>query len=559
MPCPPLSPDREYYIHDDGPDVRVTHSNANQSRSESTVAVNPLNKNNMICGSKKFIDPHKYHFTISTSYSMDGGATWTESQPPLHPGWDGMTDPDVTFDDKGHAYLIVEPLLFGATDITGQGMWVYKSLDGGASWQTPVFLHGDHPDDKQWIEGDVSPLSPYRGNVYAIWGANTPLRFSRSSDGGVTWRGIGVLPSGADVWPDPADTCYAPSIALSSDGTIHITWHYPGHPDVKYTRSIDGGMTFSPVTSVVMGVRSLSNYLPSSAGGFPYFPGSSFRVMTVVTSTIVAGDKLIIAWADYREGVSRIYYRKATNNGAVWIGPNDGQPLLTGTTRADQQHFHPQLTTAEDNAVGCAWYELGPKPSTPLIDTLLSFSCSDGDAFSVPIVLTDQPWDPAVNAPWSHGNPATTFIGDYFGIAAGDKSIVVVWTDTRTSVQELFCDVVKVRTKLVYTDIDRYREIVEILAGVVQDGGGLVFVGGRIIRIPPWDPWFSVLGQLVAGEIVNNRRPGEQDAASALQQIFPAGGAIKGGGQGGGGQKGGGQIGGGAHRGGARGDSEEQS
>ena len=62
MPCPALLPGLEYALRD-ATDVQVTSSAPNQSRSESVVAVNPTNSQNMICASKKFIDPNAYHFT----------------------------------------------------------------------------------------------------------------------------------------------------------------------------------------------------------------------------------------------------------------------------------------------------------------------------------------------------------------------------------------------------------------------------------------------------------------------------------------------------------------
>jgi len=61
--------------------VKVTTSQPNQSRSESTVAVNPLNPNNLIAASKNFIDPQKYQFTLSTSWSDNGAASWQEPTP----------------------------------------------------------------------------------------------------------------------------------------------------------------------------------------------------------------------------------------------------------------------------------------------------------------------------------------------------------------------------------------------------------------------------------------------------------------------------------------------
>jgi hypothetical protein len=513
MPCPLLPPNYEYSLSD-GLDVQVTSSLANQSRSESVVVVNPTNTQNLICASKKFIEPQKYHFTISTSFSMDGGQTWSESQPALAPGWDGMTDPDLTFDALGNAYLIVEPLTFGA-DLITIGMYVYKSADGGHTWGKPVHLHTSSTDDKQWIDADTSPASPHHGAIYAVWGANTPLRFARSFDQGNTWQGVGGSASGSDV---SSDSCYAPSIAIAQDGAIHVSWHVPATSEIKYTRSTDGGNSFSAVASVVTGVKSLTNFLPST-GGFPHFPNGTFRVMTLVTSSVAAGNRLIVAWADYREGVSRIYYRIASNGGTTWLGPSDGQALLPTYGRPEQQHFHPQLAQAGNQAIGCAFYEYGPKAVTPLIDVLVSFSCSDGDWFSMPpVIATDRAWDPAVNAPWSHGISAITFIGEYFGFIGSQTWFATVWTDTRTGVQELFYDGVSLRAIRIPIHIP--SEVAEVLAGVVEDGGGLIFVGGKIIRIPPWDPWIDVLYSIAAMDSVKEiRHASTERAMSALRQI----------------------------------------
>src|SRR3981081_4243866 len=101
MPCPSL-PALQHYALAAGADVKITSSTPSQSRSESVVGVNPTNSQNLICASQRFIDPKKYHFTISTSYSMDAGHTWTESAPKMPAGWDGMTDPDLTFDHLGN-------------------------------------------------------------------------------------------------------------------------------------------------------------------------------------------------------------------------------------------------------------------------------------------------------------------------------------------------------------------------------------------------------------------------------------------------------------------------
>jgi hypothetical protein len=59
----------------------------------------------------------------------------------------------------------------------------------------------------------------------------------------------------------------------------------------------------------------------------------------------------------------------------------------------------------------------------------------------------------------------------------------VVWTDTRTGTQELFFD--RVATLRDETPEKLKRIPAEILIGVTKDGGGLIVVGGKIIKIPP--------------------------------------------------------------------------
>jgi hypothetical protein len=107
----------------------------------------------------------------------------------------------------------------------------------------------------------------------------------------------------------------------------------------------------------------------------------------------------------------------------------------------------PQLISTPSGEIGCAFYELGPKSSIsgsgianirPLIDVIVAFSVNNGQSFSERVTVTDYPWDPAVDAPFSHGDPNVTFIGDYFGLDASRLGFFPLWTDTRTGIQEIF-------------------------------------------------------------------------------------------------------------------------
>lgn len=475
---------------------RATFSDPSQSRSESAIAINPKNSNNMIGSSKKFIDPAVYRFKLGVIYTFDAGNTWKESELPLEQGWDCMTDPAVAFDDFGNAFLIGEPLKFNpdqvgtSDDLTGLGMVAYRSKDGGVTWEAPIQLTTDTRDDKQWVVCDNTPSSPFYGHVYVAWGASSPLRFARSTDHGDTWTGKGNEPPGSSL----ISFSFAPEMSVSPDGTLHILWHNDKSSGIEYLRSTDGGNSFELVKTVVSDMKSLRGNLPVT-GDWPHFDYGKFRVITLVTDCVASDKILLVAWADMREGRSRIYYRRSLDNGVTWEGPPSGQRLLPNVSYGDTHCFHPQIIATQTGVIGCAFYTFGKEFQKHLIRVQLAASWDDGATFSNFITVTEQPWDPLVNAPAVHGDPNVHFIGEYFGLDAGEEEFALLWTDTRTGVQELFSDVV--RTKKV--SCPRLPDLVaEVFGGVTSDGGGFIIVGGKIIKVPPHSPLIRVLNTLVA-------------------------------------------------------------
>lgn len=497
-----------------GANLQVTSGTAKQARSECVVAVNPNDPDHLIAASKKFSNPATYRFSIGLRVSHDGGLTWTgDRKIPKLPQWGdfvggpgkdpdaGMTDPAVVFDGFGNAFFVGEPIHYGAgEEIDTIGMFIYKSPDGGHTWGDPTPLHvGDLTDDKPWIACDQNPASPHVGNVYVVWGAGSPLRFARSTDHGLSWTGFGGTAPGTKV----VDSCYAPEVSVGPDGTVHVAW-FSGD-SVQYVRSTDGGATFEAQKAIVTGATSLDAGLPHT-DGWAHFPGASFRVLSLATACGFTNGlnkkHYVVAWSDMREGSARIYYRLSTDGGATFQGPASGQPLLAGqAVDPAMHHFHPQIVATRSGVVGCACYEYGPKGGAGRIDVLLSASFDHAATFADTVTVTDAPWDPALDAPSSHGDPDVSFIGEYFGLDADETTFDVLWTDTRTGVQELF-----------FAQVATQREMrpqlplayVDILYGVIQDGGGAVIVGGHIIKIPPRGPLFEAVQSLVALDAAHN-------------------------------------------------------
>src|SRR6266404_8440454 len=82
------------------------------------------------------------------------------------------------------------------------------------------------------------------GNIYVVWeddsNTNSNILFSRSTDGGVTFSAPKSL-------SDTSGFSFNPRIAVDTHGAINVVWEddSPGNLDVFFSRSTDGGTTFS--------------------------------------------------------------------------------------------------------------------------------------------------------------------------------------------------------------------------------------------------------------------------------------------------------------------------
>jgi hypothetical protein len=410
--------------------VQVTHdTSTNNARSESSIAINPNNPDQIVAASKKFANIHTYDFTLATEYSTDGGQTWHASPALALPaGATVMTDPTLAWDDSNNVFL-VGLTGYNPPTWTTLGIVIYKSSDRGATWSAPNPIHNSPNDDKQWAAGDTHPQSPFHGHVYAVWD-NNGIAFARTTDHGTTWTGTSGAAAGVQI--APGNTVY-PEITVSDNGTVYVV-STDAQSLVAMLVSTDGGGSFHSAPNPATGITTLEAALPA-VDRFPELPGGTFRVIS--DPTVAAyGDIVLVAWSDYREGAARIYYVRSVDGGSTWSTPS-GQRLDTATVPSDFHHIMPQMVVDQLGVFGCVYYEFGPKPKKSLIDVVLSLSADEGVTFGSS-VLTTQPWDPTIDAPWAHGDPRVTFIGDYMGLDASPQGFQPVWTDTRTGIQELF-------------------------------------------------------------------------------------------------------------------------
>ncbi len=174
--------------------------------------------------------------------SDNGGETWRKS---LFVS-DSCGAVDVAMDAANPSYMMAamwervrRPVYSSETHLYGSGSGIYRSLDGGDSWQRLGAAQG-LPDESETQVGRIGlTMSPQNGQiVYALYndGSNISHLF-KTTDGGDNWRDLHVE---EDL----------------SNGTGGFSWYFgqirvhPQHADTLWTldvalmRSVNGGMSW---------------------------------------------------------------------------------------------------------------------------------------------------------------------------------------------------------------------------------------------------------------------------------------------------------------------------
>ncbi len=128
-----------------------------------------------------------------------------------------------------------------------------RSVDGGATWSTPVRINDDAGDAWQWF-GTLS-VAP-NGRLDAVWndsradpgGVDSVLYYASSGDGGISWSTNVALSPPFDPhlgWPQQNKLGDYYDM-VSEDALVHIAWAatFNGEQDVYYLR-LDTGALFT--------------------------------------------------------------------------------------------------------------------------------------------------------------------------------------------------------------------------------------------------------------------------------------------------------------------------
>ena len=294
------------------------------SHSEPTIAMDPLDHNHLMAGSKMYENNEKYLFKVGTYESFDGGRTWKDlghlpgyceapgqCDPSNEVTYRTTSDPTIDFDDEGNVYINVLDAPGGTNAFQGFNMTVHTKRPG-KDWSGPTVVHNNRTnalttqlflDDKNWIAvdnntdvngGANAPRDGKIGTMYICWsfdGTGTvPLQqivVMRSRDGGKTWGGI--TPNDNLPFPISQKTLISGigcHIAIGPKGEVYATWYDNQLNALMQAKSENRGALWTPAVPIA-----------GIAGVNEPFLGEAFRNLSIPTTAVDNNGTVYVAVA----------------------------------------------------------------------------------------------------------------------------------------------------------------------------------------------------------------------------------------------------------------------
>jgi hypothetical protein len=387
------------------PGTPFDETNITGHELETAITVNPANPRNIIATWKQDVGPFSTRSDLVAS-SLDGGKTWARSTMPGLSRCTGGTaiagsDPWVSVGGDGTVYFSGVAADDVSTDPATNAVDASHSGDGGRTWHTVATVTPPlQGNDQDSITG--SPTLP--GHAYAAW-ANfrfdflTPntIKFSRTSDGGVTWSPPVIMD---EAGPFALDA--VPKILVLPDGTLLAIFVQAdlatGIGTILAARSLDEGQTWLP--AVEAGSKPVFEFFDPDFGDVLPQPGYE--------SAAVAPDGTVyIAFEDSRTtDTGAIGLLRSEDGGLTWSSSS-----LPGVNAFA---FEPAIAVDSHGTVGVIWYDLrNDRLGDAAITADVWFAHSDDRGASWRQDHVAGPTD-LRTAPLPHHN----YVGEYQGLAA---------------------------------------------------------------------------------------------------------------------------------------------
>jgi hypothetical protein len=364
-------------------------------QGEIQVVVNPNNANQLVAAANTWDAPVGCQQTQAIFASGDGGATWNYACAPGAAGYPSLgscnasvfgSDPALSWDDSNRVFLNYMLICSQFGVINRYAMVVARSTDGGATWTGHGVVVNSWPDndleDKNFYDVDRNLASPFYGRHYTCWDRNNNEKLAYSTNGGASWTEV-------DLPTSPlGGTDLACEIAVEDNGTVHVVFDSltcPGQTctdeAMVYTKSTNGGVSWSaPVVVRDFNLAGFSDlHCPQAQDSRCIGP---FGAIAVDNSGGACDGTLYATFTDHGAGGNvddaDVWVSRSTNGGASWSAP----VKVNDDGLANRVQFHPFLQVDQSNGhVVVGWHDARNSATNRAVDFFVARSTNCGVSF----------------------------------------------------------------------------------------------------------------------------------------------------------------------------------
>jgi hypothetical protein len=379
--------------------------------NEPSIAVNPLNPNEMVMGWRQFDDVSSNFRQAGWGFTVDAGQSWT------FPGRieAGLfrSDPVLEYDQSGNVYYN------SLTNTPDYFCKVFKSANGGATWDAGTDAQGG---DKQWMTIDPT-AGPGNGNIYASWNSAfttcPPGFFTRSVDNNNSYESCTFVDG------DP----YWATLAVNSDGVLYVGGANSLNDSMLVARSDNAQFPGSSIAwSTVM--VWMDGYLSGWISVNPVGLLGQMNIAVDRSGTVSNGYVYMLA------SVSRfstgdqgdVMFVRRTDGGQTWSAPLQVNDDPSGFST----QWFGTMSVAPNGRIDAVW--LDTRDDTFGLDSsalYYSFSTDHGLTWSVNEKMSPN-FDPHT------GYPQQDKMGDYFDMESDNIGAHLAWTNTLNDEQDVY-------------------------------------------------------------------------------------------------------------------------
>lgn len=453
-----------YSVFNSGPLAALVGTNINPAnglqgyQGENSIAIDPNNAQHLTAHSNTFFqDPTAQCIsptggsgstfgTMSLFGSSDGGATWTYNCAPWHTAvtggisganaWFG-SDPTLAWNNSGTAYAAYMLLSEDAAGNAGAAIVLARSTNNGLTWSqfgNPVvnrITTSTSFDDKPMfaIDNTSGQAHSFPGRFYVIWDEGNAERIAHSDDG-LTWT---------TVTPTSNTAAIGGNLAIAPDGTVYAVWTRYNVETIVFSKSTDGGTTWTaPAVISTNALQSFgSNNLPPPQDKRGINGFAAIDVDRNASSAFFGN--IYVSFTDFPAGTStgadlNVYTIRSTNGGTSW-----STRLKVNDDNWGATQFFPWLAVDQsDGSVNVSWLDSRIDPINRKTQSVYARSVDGGVTFESNILVDDNGANWRNNVNYSDENSADNpsfngnQYGDYSGIAAFNRQVHPLWTDSRS-------------------------------------------------------------------------------------------------------------------------------